>query len=70
MNEALTQELNARATMTAQRFVVAATDPAMRRQARRDERQLLRDTDGMDEHPEGYEGPCACSECLSYHAED
>ena len=42
----------------------------LRRQARRDERQLLRDTEGMDEHPEGYDGPCACAECRSYHAED
>lgn len=66
----LTEELNFRATLTAQRFALGATDPAMRRQARRDERHLLRDTSAMDEHPEGYEGPCACGECRSYHAED
>lgn len=23
-------------------------------------------TEGMDEHPEGFESPCACDECCSY----
>lgn len=24
----------------------------------------------MDEHPEGYEGPCECETCMSYAADD
>lgn len=33
-----------------------------------DERNQLLDftTKYVDEHPEGYEGPCLCKECLSY----
>ena len=29
-------------------------------------RDLLRFTEALDEHPDGYEGSCACAECRSY----
>ena len=34
------------------------------------ERLLELATRGMDEHPEDYDGPCACDVCLSYAADD
>lgn len=39
-------------------------------QAACDETELLDITRGMDEHPEGYSGPCECRLCASYMAED
>jgi hypothetical protein len=30
---------------------------------------LLAMTSRLDEHPEGYEGPCACKLCQSYESE-
>lgn len=31
----------------------------------REREQLLRLTKTWEEHPEGYEGPCACAECVA-----
>lgn len=30
------------------------------------EEQAVRATRNLDEHPEGYDGPCACQTCMSY----
>ena len=30
------------------------------------EEELIAETKGLTEHPEWYDGPCACQTCLSY----
>jgi hypothetical protein len=65
-NEALLNELNARATIIAKRHKLGKKDAVMAEQARRDEQQLLADTEALDEHPDGYDGPCYCKTCMSY----
>jgi hypothetical protein len=60
----LTEELNARAGITAYRL--SSSDPALHEAGARDERELLDITRNLDEHPEGYEGPCWCTTCRSY----
>lgn len=30
------------------------------------EAQAIAETTGVPEHPEGYDGPCACDLCMSY----
>ena len=32
--------------------------------------QLAELTSGLQEHPEGYDGPCACKTCMSYASDD
>lgn len=58
----LLDELNFRASILAHRRSV----PELATQADEDERQLLDTTAIMDEHPEGYEGPCWCAGCRAY----
>lgn len=65
-NEELLNELNLRASIIARRHTLGETDAAMAEQARRDEQQLLADTEALDEHPDGYDGPCCCKTCMSY----
>lgn len=65
-NEALLNELNARASIIAKRHKLGETDAAMAEQAMNDEQRLLADTEALDEHPDGYDGPCACKTCMSY----
>lgn len=36
---------------------------------KRERQALLEMTGLMDEHPEGYEGPCLCQLCCSYEAD-
>ena len=69
MSSALLEELNFRAAMVARRVTLGATNPALAQQAQRDEQQLLDDTEALDEHPEGYDGPCFCATCRSYLAD-
>lgn len=62
MNQA--EELTERAKIAAARQ--ASIDPAVREAGLRDERELVGVTESLDEHPEGYEGPCMCADCRSY----
>lgn len=34
------------------------------------EQEQLKATKGVEEHPEGYEGPCQCDLCMFYAAQD
>jgi hypothetical protein len=36
---------------------------------RKEREALLQMTNTLDEHPEGYEGPCLCKLCCSYSGE-
>jgi hypothetical protein len=60
----LTEELTERAQIAAYRQ--SCLDPALRAAGLRDEAELLEITGILDEHPEGYEGPCLCEVCRSY----
>jgi cell shape-determining protein MreC len=33
-----------------------------------DNRELLKLTEQLDEHPEGYDGPCFCKMCVGYNS--
>ena len=68
-NDALLQELKFRAMTALRRGLLGATNPALAEQARRDEQQLMDDTEALDEHPDDYDGPCYCAECRSYLAD-
>lgn len=37
---------------------------------RQERDELLKMTEQLDEHPEGYDGPCHCRLCLSYATDD
>lgn len=65
-DEALLNELTARASIIAMRHKLGKSDPAMEEQAVKDEQQLIADTEALDEHPDGYDGPCCCKTCASY----
>jgi hypothetical protein len=53
---------------------MSAREKRVRKQAReprrsvieRERDQLLEMTRQLDEHPEGYDGPCLCRLCMSY----
>jgi len=60
----ITEELSSRAQTAAYRQ--SCLDPALRAAGLRDEAELLEITEILDEHPEGYEGPCICAVCRSY----
>lgn len=66
-NEALTAELRLRASIHAHRSELARNGVSgMAEQVARDEAELLAITECLDEHPEDFDGPCACGVCLSY----
>ena len=62
----LTEELGFRAQSLVARSEIAKTNPAMAEQVERDEAELLAITECLDEHPDGYDGPCYCRDCASY----
>lgn len=62
----LSEELTHRAQTAALRK--SSLDSAMYQAGVRDEAELLEITMHLDEHPEGYEGPCLCKTCTSYAA--
>jgi hypothetical protein len=61
MSDGILHELRLRSSIVSQRFAAGMTE-----QARRDELELLEITRAMDEHPDGYDGPCECQTCMSY----
>lgn len=44
--------------------------PALRGLGRNGDGQLLKLTRLLDEHPEGWDGPCECATCMSYAADE
>lgn len=61
MSDGLLHELLLRSRIVTQRFTAG-----MREQAARDEAELLEITRALEEHPDGYDGPCECQTCISY----
>jgi hypothetical protein len=64
--EGVRQELILRAKIHAHRATLIDAVPGMREQYRRDEQELIDITATLDEHPDGYDGPCWCAVCQSY----
>ena len=53
--------------LRAQQGLIAAHRAAgLNEYAGREEADLLNATRALDEHPDGYDGPCECATCMSY----